>query len=503
MLNDDLMARTEARRRHALATLHPDEQAKLGQFFTPERAAVLIAGLPRLPQAGRLRVLDPGAGVGSLAAAVVHRVGLEAPHVHVEIVAVEVDPGVSSYLSETMANCEETAASRGGSVSTRVLTGDFLELGSGAFESHPALTDPFDLVIMNPPYAKLAANSAYRQALLRQGVDCPNLYAAFLTLGAAALTPGGQLVAITPRSFANGPYFERFRKHLLRTIAIDRLHAFESRSTVFSDTGVLQENIVLSGTRGGARDTVLLSVSQDHTDAAVEHVLDYDDLVRPGDPHKFLRVAAVGSDTKVMSAMPATLPELGVAVSTGRVVDFRARANLREDVDEDCVPLIYPGNLRGGTVAWPRAMRKPQGFAVLTDGDRRLLVPPGCYVVVKRFSAKEERRRIVAGVWDPIINGDTDVAFENHLNVLHRNGAGLDRALAVGLSLWLNGSVVDEFFRTFSGHTQVNATDLRSLRYPSVEALRALGEDRSADLPIQVEIDALIDRFILHAGQAA
>ncbi|CAN5346131.1 Eco57I restriction-modification methylase domain-containing protein [soil metagenome] len=502
-MNDDLMTRTETRRTRALATLTAVEQTRLGQFFTPERAAVLIAGLPRLPRAGRLRVLDPGAGVGSLAAALVHRVGAEAPAVHVEIVAVEVDSSVSSYLSQTMADCEESAAAKGGSVRTTVVTGDFLELSSGAFESAAALADPFDLVIMNPPYAKLAANSAHRRALLRQGMDCPNLYAAFLALGAAALTPGGQLVAITPRSFANGPYFERFRKYLLRTIAIDRLHTFESRSTVFADTGVLQENIVLSGTRDGERDRVRLSVSQGHTDTAAEYLLDYDNLVRPGDPHKFLRIAAVGADVDVMSAMPASLPELGVAVSTGRVVDFRARENLREDADEGCVPLIYPGNIRGGIVEWPRQMRKPQGFAVLDDSDRRLLVPSGCYVVVKRFSAKEERRRIVAGVWDPVSNGDTDVAFENHLNVFHSRGAGLSRPLAVGLSLWLNSSAVDQFFRTFSGHTQVNATDLRSLRYPSVEALRALGEGRSATLPHQGEIDALIDRFITGTGEAA
>ena len=106
---------------------------------------------------------------------------------------------------------------------------------------------PFDIVVMNPPYAKLGADSAHRHALAAYGMDCPNLYAAFMTLGVRALAAGGQLVAITPRSFANGPYFERFRKHLLSSIAVDRLHTFESRSTVFADAGVLQENIVLAG----------------------------------------------------------------------------------------------------------------------------------------------------------------------------------------------------------------------------------------------------------------
>ncbi|WP_280204051.1 hypothetical protein, partial [Nocardia farcinica] len=41
-----------------------------------------------------------------------------------------------------------------------------------------------DIVIMNPPYVKLAAGSAHRKRLRQAVVDCPNLYAAFLALGA-------------------------------------------------------------------------------------------------------------------------------------------------------------------------------------------------------------------------------------------------------------------------------------------------------------------------------
>jgi adenine-specific DNA-methyltransferase len=287
---------------------------------------------------------------------------------------------------------------------------------------------------------------------------------------------------------------------------MDRLHTFESRSTVFSDTGVLQENLVMSATRGGARGKVVLSVSHGHTDQPTEHVVGYQEIVRPGDPHQFLRIAAGEEATTVaelMASMPAALADLDVQVSTGRVVDFRSRENLREGAEDDCVPLIYPGNLRNGAVDWPRDIRKAQGFAVLSEADRKLLVPSGYYVAVKRFSAKEERRRIVAAVWDPRANGATDVAFENHLNILHYKGAGLDHALAVGLSLWLNSSLVDQFFRTFSGHTQVNATDLRSLRFPALETLRALGADRAIRLPEQREVDRLVQALVWNTGAAA
>jgi adenine-specific DNA-methyltransferase len=85
------------------------------------------------------------------------------------------------------------------------------------------------------------------------------------------------------------------------------------------------------------------------------------------------------------------------------------------------------------------------------------------------------------------------VAFENHLNVLHHGGGGLDRDLAHGLCWWLNSSLVDKFFRTFSGHTQANAADLRTLRFPAVETLRGLGAEVSGQLPNQENIDARVN----------
>jgi hypothetical protein len=96
--------------------------------------------------------------------------------------------------------------------------------------------------------------------------------------------------------------------------------------------------------------------------------------------------------------------------------------------------------------------------------------------VVRRFSSKEEKRRIVATVVRPeSFPGATRLGFENHLNVFHVNRQGLPEALARGLAVFLNSSAVDAEFRRFSGHTQVNATDLRRMKYPDREALLELG----------------------------
>jgi adenine-specific DNA-methyltransferase len=124
------------------------------------------------------------------------------------------------------------------------------------------------------------------------------------------------------------------------------------------------------------------------------------------------------------------------------------------------------------------------------------MVPAGVYVLVGRFSAKEERRRIVAAVFDHKLVPCEVVGFENHLNYFHERGAPLDQTLAWGLSAFLNCSPLDIYFRQFNGHTQVNATDLRSLRYPRRNALIALGRRVQGSLPAQDALDALVAEIL-------
>jgi adenine-specific DNA-methyltransferase len=117
-------------------------------------------------------------------------------------------------------------------------------------------------------------------------------------------------------------------------------------------------------------------------------------------------------------------------------------------------------------------------------------------LLTKRFTSKEERRRVVAYLFDPANVKAEWIGFENHLNYFHCNGKGLDKQLALGLYAYLNSTVVDQYFRSFSGHTQVNATDLRRLAYPDRATLEALGNKlRRLDLP-QSEIDLLVTEHL-------
>lgn len=455
----DLLSLAAGRRDAGLAALDAGSRADLGQFFTPVAVAGLMARLPRLPRDGVLRVLDPGAGSGVLSAAVVDRLRREAPGLGVAVTAVEIDERLRGVLSETLTDLEDVG------VRTRLVEEDFVDWALRTDER-------FDLVIQNPPYRKIRSGSSLDRALRGAGIAVPNIYAGFMALGSLLLDEGGQQVSITPRSWMNGVYFSEFRRALLARLGIDSIHTFRSRSEVFGDLGVLQETIIVSVTRGVAPTTVRLSSSVDHREAPVTRTVPYSQVVT-GD---FIFVPASDEDGVAVSWMErarCALADLGLSVSTGRVVDFRSRDLLRAVPGESTAPMVYPANIVGARIAHPRsALRKPQWFEADPARSSRLLVPAGAYVLVKRFSAKEERRRIVAALW----SDDRPPAFDNKLNYIHRAGSGLDMDVAAGLVAWLNSRRVDAYFRVFSGHTQVNAGDLRRMRFPSPEQLRLLGQ---------------------------
>jgi adenine-specific DNA-methyltransferase len=418
------------------------------------------------------RLLDPGAGVGSLGAALVARwlTATNAPSM--SITAYEIDPVLIKPLEATLEEAVELAQSMGRELRIAVRSADFV--------LDPPPANASNVALMNPPYGKLGAESAERLAL--EGTTDPiritNLYAAFLVRAMRALPVGGQLVAITPRSFANGPYFDDLRKDLLARASFERVHVFDARNRLFADTDVLQENLVFSMRVGGPPANVVVSSSRDATDAPSSRECAHSKIVHPDDSARFVRLPLNEEADVVaerMHMMPATLTDLGLQVSTGRVVDFRVREHLHPNPQPGTAPLIYPLNFKQGEIAWPSVGRKPQALAY-ADSTERLLLPNEHYVVIKRFSAKEEPRRVMAALCIPEVFGDaSNIAFENHLNVFHRDGQGLDPEVAAGLAAYLNSDLVDEFVRQFNGHTQINATDLRKLRYPSTTQLRELG----------------------------
>ena len=328
-----------------------------------------------------------------------------------------------------------------------------------------------------------------------------NLYAAFVALAVMETVPGGQIVAIIPRSFCNGPYYRPFRDFLLERAAVRHIHLFGSRSKAFKDDDVLQENIIIRLERGGQQGDVTISSSTDDTFSdLVTHEQPFNRIVLPDDPDRFIHIPTSLKKTALerSDAIRCTLAELDIQVSTGPVVDFRLNAHLRNMPGEGTVPLLYPGHLSSAGATWPiEGMKKPNAIERNADTEK-WLYPNGFYCVVRRFSPKEEKRRVVASVVDPGTFGNAPMlGFENHLNLFHENKRGLPESLARGLAVFLNTTAVDENFRRFNGHTQVNATDLKRMKYPSRKTLIGLGEwAMQQESPTQEQIDAKLGVLI-------
>ncbi len=479
--------------------LDPLRQATLGQYLTPAPVARLMASMVEQPQAD-VTILDAGAGVGALTAALVdHLCQRDRPPRSISVTAYEIDPHLCQALRQTLQRCAAVCAAHGVIWEETVREEDFIhesvgQLTSPLFEAAPAV---YSCAVLNPPYRKINTGSLYRRLLRQAGIETSNLYAAFVALALRLLGPSGELVAITPRSFCNGPYFRPFRRDLLAMLALRRFHLFESRNTLFRDSEVLQEHLIFAGQKTAARpETIVLTTSTGaETEALTVRTLPFEQTVHRDDPEQFIHLVTDTSEAEGAGAaarLPSGLAALGLEVSTGRVVDFRALDYLRNDPGLDTAPLIYPLHLVGGRVVWPKpGARKPNAL-VRAPATRGLFVPNAHYVLVKRLSSKEERRRVVATVYDATQLTAEVVGFENHLNYYHRRGQGLDLDLARGLAAYLNSTLVDTYVRQFNGHTQVNATDLRNLRYPDSETLRALGQRVGEAVLEQNSLDLLV-----------
>lgn len=495
-------ATVDRRRIEAARLLSPADRTRLGQYMTPAPIANFMASLFSTVDRREIHLLDPGAGIGSLTAAFVQRVCEEQTPHYLSITAYEVDPNLAVALQTTLEDCTKLAQTHGVDFAYEVLPFDFIEhatevLSGGLFGKPTSFTH----VIANPPYKKINSQSAHRLQLRGVGIEATNLYAAFLALSVRLLAPGGELVAITPRSFCNGPYFLPFRKLLLESMSIRRIHTFEARDAAFREDDVLQENIIFSAAKTDQQAEVQLSSSHGLAlDGVQVRSAPLDEVLHSDDPELILHIPATDEDAaiiRIVKSLGHTLRDLGLTVSTGQVVDFRFRAHLHQAQTQATVPLIYPAHIQDGYVTWPKTNgRKPNAIDDTAE-IRKWLMPQGYYTLTRRFSSKEEKRRIFASVYDPARVQTDRVGFENHLNVFHRQGNGLAPALARGLALYLNSTVVDRFFRLFNGHTQVNATDLRMLPYPSLDILTALGKQAPSDrLPSQEAIDALVDRYV-------
>ena len=483
------------------------ERKDHGLFLTPAPVADFMAGRITSPS-HLLRVLDPAAGTGILCCAAVERLASRRPKPQVvELVAYEIDRDLLLPLRAVLDHLADWCLRRYDvKVSVRIETTDFIMANEkllrprGLFPGRSA-EQPFDIVIANPPYFKISKDDPRAVAVSEVVHGQPNIYALFMAAGAALLRQWGDFVFITPRSFASGPYFRQFRTVFFDLVRPTRVHVFGSRRDAFRRDAVLQENIIMCGIRQdrGLENSSTVEISSslgvdDLGESTVREVpasmaLDLDSAER------VLRLPVCDDDERalaVVDAWPSSLADSGLNISTGPVVAFRANKFIVKDgeIPARHVPLLWMNHVRAMEAKWPLSRHKPE--YIVRRGAGALLVPNRNYVLLRRFSAKEEPRRLTAA---PFIAAEfevPEVGLENHLNYIYRPGGQLSEDEAWGLAALYNSRLLDTWFRTVNGNTQVNATELRAMPLPAPETIVALGR-RVKRLPNPAsEVDALV-----------
>lgn len=90
------------------------------------------------------------------------------------------------------------------------------------------------------------------------------------------------------------------------------------------------------------------------------------------------------------------------------------------------------------------------------------------YVFCKRFTAKEERRRLQCGIY---LAEDFpqyhSISTQNKINYVDSTiGEDLSKEVVYGVYALLNSTLFDTYYRVLDGSTQVNSTEINNIPVP-------------------------------------
>lgn len=478
-----------------------ENKEKYNQYYTPITIADYMASMFN-NNLEFINILDPGCGLGILTMGVVKYLLKKGKTKKICVSMYEIDNIVIPHLQKNMEELRNICSKKKVQLIYTIKNEDFI------FSSIDLLKEnnnnkEFDYVIMNPPYNKMSNDSKHKKMLKNIGIDISNYYAAFVQLACKMLKNEGQIVAITPRSFCNGKYFDKFRDLFLKSMYFDKIHLFESRKDVFDNEDVLQESMIYHCIKGKAKRDAIVKIYHSYN-STLDNLISTNILLKDiivGD-NKVIRLSKGKEEDDIIKSMMrvrCTLQDIGLNVSTGPIVDFREDSNvLHKNYTEGGQVILFPEHIKNKKINWPiiEGLKKFNYISTNQNNINRLRTN-GNYVVVRRITSKEEKRRIISALYIGEFYNFDLVGFDNKLNYFHINKQGINIDIAKGLNIYLNSTLVDSYFRTFSGNTQVNVSDLKMIRYPDIKQLKLLGTMYKNELPSQDIIDKLVKDIIL------
>lgn len=432
-----------------------------------------------------VRLLDAGAGVGNLGAIAAVEF-LKSKSSNIKLTSVEWDRNLLNFIANNLSLVKNEFSK----FKYKIKNDNFYNFAAENINKDKK----YNRIIINPPYSKTSNSSEIELKLLKElGIKTPNSYTNFIEICIKLLDEDGEIVAIVPRSFCNGTRFTKFRNNLVINVKIEFIHLFESRKKVFKEYGVLQEIIIIKLTKRNVRN-INICISDELQNNRVEK-FPRNKIIFDNDPYKFIHIPDKDTDEDTLykvSNLPSSLKELGLNISTGKVVEYREPDLIKENKNNPAAALvIYQNYLKNNTIDLNIGLNKLL-FLDYTEKSIHKMIAAGYYIVMKRISYKESKKRLTTAV---IKNSDfkhEHIAIENHLNYIHSNGKGIDSNLALGLNAFLNTKTLDNYIRRFSGHTQINASDILSLPMPSLKTLVNIGKKIYNNNISEEEIENLI-----------
>jgi hypothetical protein len=202
-----------------------------------------------------------------------------------------------------------------------------------------------------------------------------------------------------------------------------------------------------------------------------------------------------------MLADSTRLRELGFETVTGTIVWNRLKPHVRHEPSDDALPLIWGNGIRPFRFTG-LGNRSGQGSHMALVPKTAGIVSRGEALLVKRMTAKEEPRRLVAcRLPQELARSERGYFAENHVNMIRPKlgGAKVDLDAVLGL---LNSRLFDFVFRALNGNTQVSATELELLPVSErpelgeiAEEARRLTASGGTDQEAQVRLDKLVYRL--------
>lgn len=461
-----------------IAQMPKSQRKKYGQFFTSKNTAIYMAGLFTLDSSKRdISILDAGAGSGILSAALVERLQIYQGLKRIRLVCYENDPNVIDLLKQNLSIIQENSTIP---IEVEIREDNYILSQTadynGMLDANPN-PEKFDLVIGNPPYKKIGKDAPEALSMPDVCYGAPNLYFLFAAMGLFNLKDDTEMVYIIPRSWTSGAYFRQFREKFLREGALEHIHLFESRDKVFSEESVLQETIIVKVKKTALKPETITITSTDNSDDfsnVQTMIVPYNTVVSGPESYVYLVTDEEEASTlNRLNRLQDTLPSLGLRMKTGLTVDFRNWEDLRDFSEDDTVPLFYAQHIQEGKVVFP--VGKEHEY--IKTNQPGLLQRNTNYLFVKRFTSKEEHRRLQCGVYLADQHpGYAVISTQNKINFVS-GLKELSERLVYGLYVLFNSTIYDCYYRILNGSTQVNSTEINSMPVPPMSTIEAMGEE--------------------------